>query len=84
MSFLLREKLLEIAPEFVAAVEGFSETVYFVPISSFGCSPQKMQDENNESERQALGIVPNDIKPFWTEVPLLLHLYLHGLISATR
>ena len=31
MSFLLREKLLEIAPEFVAAAEGFSETVYFVP-----------------------------------------------------
>lgn len=83
MSFLLREKLLEIAPEFVAAAEGFSETVYFVPISSFGCSPKKLNEENGEDEKQALGIIPNEMKPFWTEVPLLLHLYLHGLISAT-
>ena len=86
MSFLLREKLLEIAPEFVAAAEGFSETVYFVPISSFGCSPKKIKEENTiqgGEGKQALGIIPNEMKPFWTEVPLLLHLYLHGLISAT-
>ena len=85
MSFLLREKLLDIAPEFVGAAEGFSETVYFVPISSFGCSPKKMENSdqpNNTGRKQALGIIPNEMKPFWTEVPFLLHLYLHGLISA--
>ena len=74
VSFMLREKLLEIAPEFVAAAEGFSETVYFVPVSAFGCSPEVMEDGG------ALGIVPEKIKPFWTEVPFLLHLYLHGMI----
>ena len=42
-----------------------------------------MNEENGEDEKQALGIIPNEMKPFWTEVPLLLHLYLHGLISAT-
>lgn len=73
VSFMLREQLLEIAPEFVAAVEGFSETVFFVPVSAFGCSPEVM-------EGGALGIVPEKIKPFWTEVPFLLHLYLHGMI----
>ncbi|MBO4648789.1 MAG: hypothetical protein J5806_11610 [Lentisphaeria bacterium] len=84
MSFLLREKLLEIAPEFVAAAEGFSETVYFVPISSFGCSPRKMESAEPEpsgGRKQMLGIIPNELNPFWTEVPFLLHLYLHGLIS---
>ena len=73
VSFMLREKLLEIAPEFVSAAEGFSETVYFVPVSAFGGSPEVM-------EGGALGIVPEKIKPFWTEVPFLLHLYLHGMI----
>ncbi len=85
MSFLLREKMLEIAPEFVAAAEGFSETVYFVPISSFGCSPQKIENpqQENSSGKPILGIIPNEIKPFWTEVPFLLHLYLHGLIPGS-
>lgn len=84
-SFLLREKLIEIAPEFVGAAEGFSETVYFVPVSSFGCSPKEMgsPDQNsNNPRKQMLGIIPDEMKPFWTEVPFLLHLYLHGLIPA--
>jgi hypothetical protein len=72
VSFMLREKLLEIAPEFVAAAEAFSETVYFVPVSAFGGSPQVMDGGG------ALGVVPEKLKPFWTEVPFLLHLYLHG------
>jgi hypothetical protein len=82
MSFLLREKLLEIAPEFVGAAEDFSETVYFVPISSFGCSPTVIENPmgGSGSRQQVLGIIPNQMKPFWTEVPFLLHLYLHGLI----
>ena len=82
MSFLLRQKLIEIAPEFVGAAEGFSETVYFVPISSFGCSPKKLESSDGSGRKQALGIIPNEMNPFWTEVPFLLHLYLHGLISA--
>ena len=86
MSFLLREKLLQIAPEFVGAAEGFSETVYFVPVSSFGRSPLIMEHagrQNDDTRKQALGIVPQEIKPFWTEVPFLLHLYLHGLLAGT-
>jgi len=85
MSFMLREKLLEIAPEFVSAAEGFSETVYFVPVSSFGCSPRVMADDNaaaSPARSQVLGIIPNEINPFWTEVPVLLQLYLHGLLPA--
>ena len=82
VSFLLREKLMEIAPEFVGAVEAFSETVYFVPVSAFGCSPEVIEGPVSAPGRsKTLGIVPAKIRSFWTEVPFLLHLYLHGLLS---
>ncbi len=85
MSFLLREKLLEITPEFVGAAESFSETVYFVPVSAFGSSPRKIENpvqENDPYRKQVLGVIPGELHSFWVEVPFLLHLYLHGLISA--
>ena len=85
ISFLLREKLLDIAPEFVGAAESFSETVYFIPVSAFGGSPKIIGSPDapaGGSRKQALGVVPSQIKPFWVEVPFLLHLYLHGLLPA--
>jgi len=85
ISFQLREKLLDIAPEFVGAVESFSETVYFVPVSAFGSSPRVIDGAgaaNTGGRKLALGVIPEQIKPFWAEVPFLLHLYLHGLLPA--
>ena len=85
ISFLLREKLLDIAPEFVGAAESFSETVYFVPVSAFGGSPKVIDGVAAPvagSRKQALGVVPSQLKPYWVEVPFLLHLYLHGLLPA--
>ncbi|MBR7106878.1 MAG: hypothetical protein IKC89_00545 [Lentisphaeria bacterium] len=82
ISFQIRRKLLEIAPEFVSAAEGFSDNVYFVPVSAFGSAPQFISFDNDKN-RPMLGIVPNDMKPKWIEVPLLLQLYLHGLINGS-
>lgn len=82
ISFQIRRKLLEIAPEFVGAAEGFSNNVYFIPVSAFGCSPQFISYDN-EKQRPVLGIVPNDMKPKWIEVPLLMQFYLHGLIHGS-
>lgn len=86
VSYRLREKMLDIAPEFVSAAEGFSDTVYFVPVSSFGCSPEIMDNQmpGVSSGKQALGIVPSRIKPFWAEVPMLMQLYLHGLLRGSE
>lgn len=82
VSFLLREKLLEIAPELVGAAESFSKLVYFVPVSAFGRAPAYVEqgDQNNQT---LLGICPQDINPIWAEVPFLLQLHLHGQLAAT-
>lgn len=76
-SFRLRQKLLEIAPELVSAAEEFSTSVYFVPVSAFGCSPAYLDGSST------LGIVPAAMRPLWIDVPLLLQFHLHGLIAGS-
>jgi len=80
ISFLMRKKLLEIAPELVGAAESFSKHVYFVPVSAFGCAPSNIS-QNDQDDQKILGIRPADIKPIWAEVPFLLQLHLHGLLA---
>ena len=82
VSFLLRQKMLDIAPDMVATAEAFSDTVYFVPASAFGCSPEVIEGAGQlPNGKNMLGIRPEMIKPLWIEVPFLLQAYLHGLIE---
>ncbi|QDT59862.1 hypothetical protein SV7mr_23740 [Stieleria bergensis] len=70
----------DICPEIVAAAEGFSTSLTFIPVSASGCSP--VQDD----QTGALGIRPRDMQPFWVEVPLLLALrnWAPGLVDMTE
>ncbi|MBO4511191.1 MAG: hypothetical protein J5746_00340, partial [Victivallales bacterium] len=82
VSFLLRQKMLDIAPDMVGAAEAFSETVYFVPASAFGRAPEVIEGAGQlPNGKNMLGIRPEMIKPLWVEVPFLLQAYLHGLIE---
>lgn len=62
----VRALLNELAPEFVAATETFSDDVTFLPVSPQGCSPH-FSDSSN-----LLGVKPGELNPVWAEVPLLL------------
>ena len=75
-----RELLFELAPDIVAAAEGFSEEVIYLPNSALGCSPEIMPGSN------ALGVRPCNIRPRLAEVPLLyaLHRAVPTLIPAIQ
>jgi hypothetical protein len=77
----LRQLILELAPEVVAATERFSRHVYFVPSSATGCSPRLVgRDEN--TGRPTYKFRVGDLAPQWVEVPLLWMLSRHvpGLV----
>ena len=71
----MREILMEYSPELVAAAEGFSEDVIYVPVSALGHGPER-------DATGALGVRPRDIDPMWAEVPMLyaLHRSVPGLV----
>ena len=68
MSSVVRSLLEKFAPEIVATVESFAESVLYVPNSALGHHPSKA------------GIRPCDIKPRWVEVPLLYVLSRLGYV----
>lgn len=61
----VRALLARFAPEFVAAVEDFSNHVVYIPVSALGTGPQQWPD------RQGLFVRAGDIKPKWATVPML-------------
>ncbi|MDZ4821248.1 MAG: hypothetical protein SGJ20_19990 [Planctomycetota bacterium] len=69
----VRSMLWDFSPEMVSAAEGFSDHVYFIPVSATGCSP-----EIDPATGKLLGVRPRDIDPIWAEVPLLLTLAKWG------
>jgi len=76
----VRQLLLDLTPEVVAATERLSRNVYFVPSSATGCSPRLVgrgQDGKPDYKFRA-----GDLKPEWVEVALLLTLARHvpGLV----
>lgn len=77
-SRVMHELLAKYAPEIVAAAEGFSQEVTYVPVSALGCAPEV------NSETGVLGVRPKDIRPIWAEVPMLLaiHKAAKGLVRA--
>ena len=77
----VRSVLNKFAPEMVAAAEGFSRHVTYVPVSALGQNPEVDQKTG------FLGIRPRDIKPMWAEIPLLyaINRVAEGLVrTATR
>jgi hypothetical protein len=63
----IRDILKEHCPEFIATAESTSESVRYIPVSSFGRSPELIRRGN----QKFYGIRPQDIRPKWVTVPLL-------------
>jgi hypothetical protein len=80
VSKVVRDLLVEVCPEVIAAAETFCEQVIYVPVSAVGVPP--VQD----AETGMLGFRPADIRPRWVTVPMLYGLskYAKGLIAASR
>ncbi len=76
VSFVMREKLLGVSPEIVSTCESFFSTVYYIPVSALGRIPEY------DEEKEMIGIRPKDLKPIWTEVPMLLSSWYANLIPA--
>jgi hypothetical protein len=64
----VRKLLLELAPEFVSAAEGFCEKVTYIPVSAMGGSPEV-------GKTGFMGVRPCNIKPKWVEIPMLYALH---------
>ena len=62
----VRDVLLRLTPEFVAAAEDAFQQVVYIPVSALGRSPEPMADNPS-----ALGICAKDIRPRWVTVPVL-------------
>jgi hypothetical protein len=80
ISDLVRSKLLEITPSIVANAESISDNVMYFPVSSFGCSPEHLRDQNGQLayfldkdgvRHPALSPDPSKIAPILVELPIL-------------
>ena len=80
VSKVVREMLLQVAPEFVTTAEEFSSNVIYIPTSSLGTSPQMIPD------RDGLWIRPGQIRPQWVTAPFLYMFakWSHDLIGGVR
>ena len=78
ISYCTRQWLLERVPEVVAESEAFFETVYFLPVSSLGASP------DYDKTRDMIGIKPSKINPVWVDLPMYLYLWKCGLVPVVR
>jgi hypothetical protein len=77
VSHKLGALLRKLTPEVVAAAEGFSRELTFIPVSATGRPPEV------DAKTGSLGVRPRDIAPYWVEIPLLhaLHRWSPGLIG---
>jgi hypothetical protein len=69
--------LRKLTPEIVAAAEGFTKHVLFIPVSATGCAPEQ------DPETGAFGVRPKSLNPYWVEVPMLyaINKWCSGLIG---
>ncbi len=68
----MRELMFQLAPDIVAAAEGFSDEVIYLPNSALGCSPEVLRLSGGT---EALGVRPCNIQPMLAELPLLYALH---------
>lgn len=78
VSYVMRKRLLQLSPDVVSTCEEFFERVYYIPTSSLGRMP--VYDEQTSQ----IGIRPDDLKPIWAEVPMLLQMHVAGLLSVAH
>ena len=79
VSYCTRQWLLKRAPDIVTSSESFFETVYFMPVSALGTSPD--YDEKGDK----IVIKPSKIKPIWVDVPMYLYLWRNcGILPAVN
>lgn len=57
--------LRELTPEIVAAAEGFTKHLSFIPVSATGIAPER------DNTTGAFGMRPRNLNPYWVEVPIL-------------
>lgn len=57
--------LRKLTPEIVAAAEGFTKHLLFIPVSATGCAPE------HDAQTGAFGMRPKSLNPYWVEVPML-------------
>jgi hypothetical protein len=65
VSQAVRDLLWSVSPEIVSAAESFSNQVIYIPCSSTGCAPEI------DSQNGGFGFRPQNLKPIWSEIPLL-------------
>ncbi|MEQ9410980.1 MAG: hypothetical protein RIK87_24930 [Fuerstiella sp.] len=82
-----RDLMLKLAPEIVSTSEAFSEDVIYIPVSALGCSPRELPGAEpvGDPPRLPLGVLPGEISPIWSEVPLLYAIQktMPGMIGTT-
>jgi hypothetical protein len=84
LSKTIRGLLRTLAPEIVAAADGFSTDVTYIPVSATGCVVRPMENAAAngiadarkiggvaEGPRVAFGVRPRNMSPKWCELPLL-------------
>ena len=80
-----RNLLTQLAPEIVSTSEAFSEDVIYIPVSALGCSPREVPGSEpvGDPPRFPLGVLPSEISPIWSEIPLLyaMHKTIPGMIG---
>lgn len=64
--------LSSVVPEVVATARSIAENVWFIPVSALGHNPMRE------------GVRPCDIKPIWTELPVVFTLARRGLIPVVN
>jgi len=67
----VRNLLLDVTPDVVAAIESACTRVMYVPVSALGGSPESREAETAAGKGRALVVQPAEIQPRWVTVPLL-------------
>jgi hypothetical protein len=77
----LRQIMLDVCPEVVAAAESFAPSVNYLPVSALGRCPR-----TDSSSGKLSSIRPRDIRPIWVTIPLLHWACraLPGLVGVVR
>lgn len=66
--------LLKVCPEIVSAARSFAQTVYFLPVSALGITPEFDKNHFADTGERRFNIVPNKIQPKWVELPMIMAL----------
>lgn len=74
ISIGIEKILMKSAPELVAAARAFADTVYFLPVSALGVTPEYDHAHFDKTGEVRHNVVPRAINPLLVELPMLLTL----------